>query len=92
MSTHDAYQALVIDRGTVIYRHTALVPALAWVCLVLYAADRCTDGDTARALQLEWDKGRTTVRLVRRFNGRELTYQVRTVSVDAKGNLVDVAL
>ena len=92
MSTHDAYQALVIDQGTIVYRHTARVPALAWVGLVRYAADRCTDGDTVRALQLEWDKGRTAVRLIRRFNGRELTYQVRTVSVDAKGNLVDVTL
>ena len=91
MSTHDAYQALVIDRGTIIYRRTARVPSLAWVGLVQYAY-HCTDGDTARALQLEWDKGRTTVRLARRFNGRELTYQVRTVSVDAKGNLVNVAL
>lgn len=92
MSTHDAYQALVIDQGTVVYRHTAWVPRQAWSGLVHYARDRCTDGDTVRALQLEWDQGKNTVRLARRFNGRELIYQVRTVSVDAKGNLVNVAL
>ena len=91
MSAHDAYQALVIDQGTIVYRHTAWVPRQAWSGLVQCALS-CTDADTARALQLEWDQGKNTVRLVRRFNGRELTYQVRTVSVDAKGNLVNVAL
>ena len=92
MSTHDAYQALVIDQGTVIYRHTAWVPRQAWSGLMHYASDRCTDADTARALQLEWDQGKTTVRLVRHHSGHEFIYQVRTVSVDAKGNLVNVAL
>ena len=91
MSTHDAYQALVIDRGTVVYRHMAWVPRQAWSGLVQHAHD-CTDGDTVRALQLEWDRGKNTVRLARRFNGRELIYQVRPVSVDAKGNLVNVTL
>ena len=89
MSTHDAYQALVIDQGTVVYRHTTWVPRHAWSGLVYYATDRCADRDTARALQREWDNGRTTVRLVRRFNGRELIYRVRVIEVDAKGNLFD---
>lgn len=91
MSTRDAYQALVIDRGTVVYRHTAWEPRQAWSGLAQYAY-YCTDGDTARALQLEWDQGKTTVRLVRNHSGHEFIYQVRTVSVDTKGNLVNVAL
>ena len=91
MSTREAYQALVNDRGTVVYRHTDWAPSQAWSGLVEYA-HYCTDADTARALQRHWDSGYSTVRLVRRFNGRELIYQVRTVSVDARGNLVNVYL
>lgn len=91
MSTYDAYQALVIDRGTVVYRYTTWLPSRAWSALSEYASI-CADGDTARTLESKRDQGKQTVRLARRFNGRELTYQVRTVSVDAKGNLVNVAL
>ena len=91
MSTYDAYQALVIDRGTVLYRHTARDPSHAWSALTEYAHGICDDA-TAQALSRAWDYGRSTVRLARLHNGRDLTYQVRTVSVDTKGNLVDVAL
>ena len=91
MSTYDAYQALVIDQGTVVYCYTTWLSSQAWSALSEYASI-CADGDTARTLEFERDQGKQTVRLVRRFNGKALTYQVRTVSVDAKGNLVDVAL
>ena len=88
MSTHEAYQALVIDQGTIIVNRTCSEASEAWHGLKLHAYG-LTDRDTVAALQRHWDSGYSTVRLVRRFNGRELTYQVRTVSVDAKGNLVN---
>ena len=91
MSTHDAYQALVIDRGTVVFNRTFSEASEAWDVLKVHAYG-LTDRDTATALRRHWNSGYSTVRLTRRFNGRDLTYQVRTVSVDAKGNLVDVAL
>lgn len=91
MSTHEAYQALVIDRGTIIVNRTFSEASEAWHGLKAHAYGS-TDRDTARTLQRHWDSGYSTIRLVRRFNGRELIYQVRTVSVDAKGNLVNVAL
>ena len=88
MSTQDAYQALVIDRGTVLYRHTTLVPSHAWSALTEYAHGS-GDNDTAQALNRHWDHGMTTVRLARQHNGRELNYQVRVIEVNAKGNLFD---
>ena len=91
MSTHDAYQALVIDRGTVVFNRTFAEASEAWHGLKLHAYG-LTDRDTAVALHRHWNSGYNTVRLARRFNGRDLTYQVRTVRVDAKGNLVNVAL
>ena len=91
MSTHDAYQALVIDRGTVVFNRTFAVASEAWNGLKVHAHES-TDRDTTSALHRHWNSGYNTVRLTRRFNGRELTYQVRTVSVDSKGNLVNVAL
>ena len=91
MSTHDAYQALVIDRGTVVFNRTFAEASEAWDALKVHAYES-TDRDMAVALHRHWNSGHSTVRLVWRFNGRDLTYQIRTVSVDAKGNLVDVAL
>ena len=91
MSTYDAYQALVIAQAMIVYRHTTGVPSRAWSGLIEYAY-AYGDSDLARELQFEWDQGERTIRLVRRFNGRDRTYQIRTVSVDAKGNLVNVAL
>ena len=88
MSTHDAYQALVIDRGTVLYRHTTLDPSHAWSALTEYAHGSCDDA-TAQALSRAWNYGTSTVRLARLHNGRELIYQVRVVEVSAKGNLFD---
>lgn len=91
MSTREAYQALVIDRGTIIFNRSFFEASEAWHGLNVYAYGM-TDRDTVAALQRHWDSGYSTVRLARRFNGRELLYQVRTVSVDAKGSLVNVAL
>ena len=91
MSTHDAYQAVVTYQAMIVYRHTTWVPSQAWSGLIEYAY-AYGDSDLARELQFEWDQGERTIRLVRRFNGRDRTYQVRTVSVDAKGNRVNVAL
>ena len=88
MSTREAYQALVIDRGTVLYRYTTLAPSRAWAALTEYAYGSCDDA-TAQALSRAWDYGSSTVRLARLHNGRELTYQVRVVEVSAKGNLFD---
>ena len=86
MSTCDAYQALVIDRGTVLYRHTTSAPSRAWAALTEYAHGSCDDA-TAQALSRAWNYGMDTVRLTRLHNGRELVYQVRVVEVSAKGNL-----
>ena len=91
MSTREAHQALVIDRDAVVYQYTAGPPSQAWAGLVEYAY-YCADDDTARALQRRWDSGFNTIHLTRHFNGREMTYQVRIVIVDARGNLVDVDL
>ena len=91
MSTHEAYQALVIDRGTVIVNRTFSEASEAWHGLKAHAYGS-TDRDTVAALQRHWNSGYNTIRLARRFNGRELIYQVRTINVDAKGNLVNVAL
>ena len=91
MSTHEAYQALVIDRGTIVFNRTSSEASEAWNGLKVHACE-LTDRDTAAALHRHWNSGYSTVRLVRRFNGRELIYQVRTVSVNSKGNLVNVAL
>ena len=88
MSTCDAYQALVVDRGTVLYRHTTRVPSHAWSALTEYAHGSCDDA-TAQALSRAWNYGTSTVRLTRLHNGRELTYQVRVIEVNAKGNLFD---
>ena len=88
MSTCDAYQALVIDRGTVLYRHTTSAPSRAWAALTEYAYGSCDDA-TAQALSRAWNCGTSTVRLARLHNGRELIYQVRVVEVNAKGNLFD---
>lgn len=91
MSTREAYQALVIDQGTVIFNRTVAEASAACRGLRVHAY-ASADLDTSAALQRHWDSGYSTVRLVRRFNGRELIYQVRTVSVDARGNLVNVYL
>ena len=88
MSTCDAYRALVIDRGTVLYRYTTLVPSHAWSALTEYAHGS-GDSTTAQALSRAWNYGTSTVRLARLHNGRELIYQVRVVEVSAKGNLFD---
>ena len=88
MSTCDAYQALVIDRGTVLYRHTTRVPSHAWAALTEYAHG-IGDNATAQSLHRQMDYGRDTVRLARRYNGRELIYQVQVAEVNAKGNLFD---
>ena len=88
MSTCDAYQALVIDRGTVLYRHTTSAPSRAWAALTEYAYGSC-DNVTAQALHRQWDYGMSTVRLARLHNGRELIYQVRVIEVNVKGNLFD---
>ena len=88
MSTHDAYQALVIDCGTVLYRHTTSAPSRAWAALTEYAYGSCDDA-TAQALSRAWDYGTSTVRLARLHNGRELVYQVRMIEVNVKGNLFD---
>ena len=88
MSTCDAYQALVIYRGTVLYLYTTLDPSRAWDALTEYAHGS-GDNATAQALHRQWDYGRDTVRLARRYNGRELIYQVQVAEVNAKGNLFD---
>lgn len=88
MTSVSAYEALVVDRGTVIHRGRRQVPSAAWA-LLMDTAYAMTDHDTAKTLKRHWDSGYSTVRLVRRFNGRELIYQVRTIDVDAKGNLVN---
>ena len=88
MNTCDAYQALVIDRGTVLYRHTTRVPSHAWSALTEYA-DGMGDYAAVQALHRQWDYGMDTVRLARRYNGRELNYQVRVIEVNVKGNLFD---
>lgn len=88
MSTCDAYQALVIYRGTALYRYTTLVQSSAWDALAEYAHGS-GDNATAQALHRQRDYGMDTVRLTRLHNGRELTYQVRVIEVNAKGNLFD---
>ena len=88
MSTCDAYQALVIDRGMVLYRHTTSAPSRAWAALTEYAYGSCDDA-TAQALSRAWDYGTSTVRLARLHTGRELIYQVRVIEVNVKGNLFD---
>ena len=88
MSTCAAYQALVIDRGTVLYRHTTLDPSHAWSALTEHAHGS-GDNDTAQALNRQWDYGDVTVRLARQHNGRELIYQVRVIVVSVKGNPFD---
>lgn len=88
MSTCDAYQALVIYRGTVLYRHTTLDPSRAWDALTEYAHGSGDDA-TAQALHRQWDYGLSAVRLAHRHNGRELIYQVRVIEVSARGNLFD---
>lgn len=88
MSTREAYQALVIDQGTVIFNRTVTEASAAWRGLKVHAY-ASSDLDTSATLQRHWDSGYSTVRLARRFNGREMIYQVRTVNVDSKGNLVN---
>ena len=88
MSTCDAYQALVIYRGTALYRYTTLVQSSAWDALAEYAHGS-GDNATAQLIHRQWDYGMSTVRLARLHNGRELIYQVRVVEVNVKGNLFD---
>ena len=88
MSTCDTYQALVVDRGTVLYRYTTRDLSHAWTALTEYAHGS-GDNATAQALHRRWDYGMSTVRLARLHNGRELIYQVRVIEVNAKGNLFD---
>ena len=88
MSTHEAYQALVIDRGTIVFNRTSSEASEAWNGLKVHAYE-LTDRDTAAALHRHWNSGYSTVLLARRFNGRELIYRVRVVEVDAKGNMFD---
>lgn len=76
-----AYEALVVDRDTVIHRGRRKVPSEAWA-LLWDTAHAMTDHDTAKTLKRHWDNGRDTIRLVRRFNGRELIYQVRMFNVE----------
>ena len=88
MSTCDAYQALVIYRGTALYRYTTLVQSSAWDALAEYAHGS-GDNATAQLIHRQWDYGMSTVRLARLHNGKELIYQVRVVEVNVKGNLFD---